>query len=59
MCDTAKAEAFLVDAIRIFGSSAPLGVREIYRELETLRGNPSPLMSEAKFWRVVRDRMAG
>ncbi|HEV7416194.1 MAG TPA: tetratricopeptide repeat protein, partial [Tianweitania sediminis] len=58
MGDTAKAEAFFMDAIRVLGSSAPLRVREIYGELEKLRDNPSPLMSEAHSSRIVRDWMA-
>ncbi|PYE85124.1 NB-ARC domain-containing protein [Phyllobacterium leguminum] len=58
MGDIAKAEAFFMDAIRILGSSAPLRVREIYNELEKLRDNASPFMSEARSSRIVRDWMA-
>lgn len=59
MGEIEKAEAFFVDAIRILGSSAPLRVREIYSELETMRDRSSALMSEAKSSRIVREWIVG
>lgn len=55
--DKTKAEAFLMDAIRVLGNSAPFRVREIYSEVEKLRDNGSPLMGEALSSRIVREWM--
>jgi hypothetical protein len=43
----------------VLGNSAPLRIREIYSEVENLRDNGAPLMSEAKSSRIVREWMLG
>lgn len=53
--DTEKAEAFLMDAIRTLGSSAPIRVRELYAEVEVIRAGDVPVMSEAKAVRIVNN----
>lgn len=55
--DKIKAEAFLMDAIRVLGNSAPFRVREIYSEVEKLSDHGSPLMGEAQSSRIVREWM--
>ncbi|KAA9015253.1 MULTISPECIES: NB-ARC domain-containing protein [Sphingobium] len=51
------AEAFLVDAIRILGPSAPGRVRELYVYLDGIRGSSAEILGEAKATRMVTNWM--
>lgn len=51
------AEAFLVDAIRVLGPSAPSRVRELCGKLDKLRGSNAQIVSEISATRVVANWM--
>ena len=51
------AEAFLVDAIRILGPSAPGRVRELYVYLDGIKGSSAEILGEAKATRMVTNWM--
>jgi tetratricopeptide (TPR) repeat protein len=53
MGDAERAEAFLLDAIRLLGVSAPIRVRELTSELAALKGMDSKVMSDGQVTRVV------
>ena len=55
--DNARAEAFLMDAIRVLGASSPVRVRELYGEIETVRTSGALVMSDAKAQRTVNSWM--
>jgi tetratricopeptide (TPR) repeat protein len=55
--EAGKAEAFLIDAVKVLGTSSPVRVRDIYNELERVRNNTSSRMDEARSTRVVTDWM--
>ncbi|WP_176489001.1 NB-ARC domain-containing protein [Rhizorhabdus dicambivorans] len=57
--DLQAAEAFFMDAIRLLGNSAPLRVREIYKEVEGFRKESAPLMSDIEASRIVGNWMSG
>jgi len=55
--DATKAEAFWMDAIRLLGMSAPIRVRELYAEVEHIRGKSALVMEEARAVRIVSNWM--
>ncbi|QEN87877.1 tetratricopeptide repeat protein [Labrys sp. KNU-23] len=56
--DTEKAEAFLLDAIRVLGSSSPVRVRELYADVERILEGDVSVMQEAKATRIVNNWMS-
>jgi len=57
--DSVKAEAFLRDAVRVLGASAPVRVRELYAEIEALLGASSPILAEKAAAQIVESWMRG
>lgn len=55
--DTDRAEAFFLDAINVLGSSAPIRVRDLYREIEAIRPS-SKVMHEGKATQIVQRWLA-
>lgn len=51
--DFTKAEAFLRDAIRVLGASAPVRVRELFAEVEKFRQDSSPVLTEKAATQIV------
>ncbi|GFE93835.1 tetratricopeptide repeat protein [Acetobacter persici] len=57
--DTTRAEAFFIEAIRMLGASAPVRVRELYAEVEKVRGNPSHILGERAAAQIVGQWIRG
>lgn len=51
--DTGVAEAFLLDAIRVLGPSAPSRVRGLCEKLDQIRGDDARVLSEGTATRIV------